>query len=98
MIGEKYDRGKPRSGLIMSDFACALAQVIDVGTFGATKYSPSGWRTVPDAYERYYDALWRHLLADITVEKDDESDLDHLSHAAWNILALLELRHRKEKC
>lgn len=95
MTGEKFDDGKPRAGLVIADFACALQKVIDVGTFGANKYSERGWRTVPEAYERYYDALWRHLLADITIEVDDESGLDHLAHAAWNILALLDLRHRK---
>lgn len=94
MTGEKHDTGKPRTGLMISDFSRALRAVAEVSTYGAEKYSPSGWLKVPDAPERYLDALYRHLLADCTEELDGESGLMHLAHAAWNLLALLEIHCR----
>lgn len=94
--GKKYDSGKPRVGLMISDFARALEMIADVTTFGAEKYAPSNWLNVVNAAERYNDALHRHLLKHAQGELlDDESGLTHLSHAAWNILALLELEARK---
>jgi len=83
--GVKYDAGKPRAGLVLGGFNKALMEVAKVGTFGAEKYTPNGWKTVdPD---RYRDALFRHLMQDGV---DEESGLAHLAHAAWNVLALLE--------
>lgn len=94
--GAKLDAGKPRVGLMVRDFARALRSVAEVTTYGAGKYSDSGWVHVPDARPRYHDALMRHLLADASGEVlDPESGLMHLTHAAWNILALLELKFRE---
>lgn len=93
--GVKHDQGEPLTGLMLQDFARALEAVATVTTFGAQKYSPSGWLAVPEAERRYTDALCRHLLADLRGEAaDSESGLPHLAHAAWNVLALLELRSR----
>ena len=90
--GAKLDAGKLRAGLMFSDFARALEGVAAVTTFGAQKYTPSGWRIVPDGVARYTDALHRHLLAQQAGESTDpESGLPHLAHAAWNALAVLEL-------
>jgi hypothetical protein len=94
--GAKDDQYKLRAGLVLGEFANALRDVCIVGTYGAKKYTPRGWLSVPNAEERYMDALMRHLLAHMQGAKyDDESYLPHLSHAAWNILALLELRDRR---
>jgi hypothetical protein len=90
--GVKHDHGKTMAALLR-DFSPALLQVADVGTFGAQKYARGNWLKVEDAKTRYDDALWRHLLQH---GKDPESGLDHLAHAAWNILALLTLKHREE--
>lgn len=90
--GAKHDAGKPRAGLMVSDFAHALQAVAAVTTFGANKYAPRSWATVPDARERYTDALFRHQLAQAAGEvTDSESGLPHASHIAWNALALLEM-------
>lgn len=94
--GVKYDAGKPRVGLMIGDFSMALNEVAKVATFGAEKYTPSGWVSVENAKERYTDALYRHLLASVTEHADAESGLSHVAHAAWNALALLELRQRGE--
>lgn len=96
MTGEKYDEGKPLAGLVLMDFARALQAVVEVGTYGAKKYEERGWLSVPMANKRYTDALWRHLLANAHTQYDEESNLEHLAHAAWNILALLELRRREK--
>lgn len=67
-----------------------LGDVVDVGTFGAKKYTDNGWREVPDADNRYYEALGRHLFSRRNV--DDQTGLSHMAHATWNALALLELQ------
>lgn len=93
--GAKLDAGKNRLGLVLGEFAHALWDVGEVGTFGASKYSPRGWLSVPDAKERYMDALMRHLMHHFSGEDiDPESGLKHLAHAAWNILAVLDLEYR----
>ena len=87
--GAKLDQGKPRAALVLQDFGPALLSVADVGTFGAAKYTPHGWLSVPDGEARYLDAAMRHLLKR---GDDPDSGIDHLAHAAWNILAALTLR------
>lgn len=90
--GVKLDHGKPRAGLVLGGFSRALLAVADVGTFGAQKYTPHGWLSVPHGIERYTDAMVRHQLAEASGEQtDSESGLSHAAHAAWNALARLEL-------
>ncbi len=92
MNGQKFDTGKPMAGLMMKDFARALIEVAKVTTYGCQKYgSPSGWQKVPNALARYQDALSRHQLADALTPTDEESNLRHKAHLAWNALATLEL-------
>jgi len=94
--GAKLDAGKTRTGLMVSGFALALNRVAEVTTMGAKKYTPNGWTVVPNANERYMDATYRHLFAHHNHSCDTESGIEHLAHAAWNILAILELQLRKE--
>ena len=92
----KYDDNKPLAGLVLEDFARALEAVVDVGTFGAKKYSEHGWLNVPNASDRYINAFYRHILAYGKKEYNDpESNQKHLAHAAWNLLAVLELEERE---
>ena len=88
--GAKLDAGKIKAG-VLHDFSSALLEVANVGSYGAEKYTREGWRSVPNGRQRYFDALWRHLLASRYEAFDKESGLDHLAHAAWNLLAVLEL-------
>lgn len=92
--GAKLDSGKLRAGLMLSDFPRALEALAAVTTYGAAKYSESGWVSVPDGEKPYRDALMRHLLAAQREECDAESGLPHLDHALWNVAALIELRER----
>lgn len=88
--GAKLDAGKNRMGLVLAGFAKALMEMCKVGTFGANKYTPEGWKSVPEPKERYMNALMRHVFAYMHGEiKDPETGLSHLAHAAWNVLALL---------
>ena len=91
--GAKLDNGKVRAG-VLADFGEALDAVAMVGTYGANKYTRNGWESVPNAIERYTDAKWRHLLAQHERMYDHESELMHLAHEAWNVLAVLELTLR----
>ena len=90
MTGIKYDQGKNRLGLVFRGFSKALWAVGQVGTFGANKYKPDSWQGIEQ--ERYQDALLRHLFLYFQGEKiDNESGLNHLSHVAWNALAILNM-------
>lgn len=92
--GAKLDADKTLAGVLL-DFAHALSAVADVGTFGAKRYSRGGWQSVENGQQRYLDACMRHLLAHGKGEAmDAQSGLSHLSHAAWNLLAILELDAR----
>lgn len=89
----KYDAGKsPIFRGAVSYFPRALAAVAAVSEFGARKYAWKGWESVPDGYNRYSDALVRHLTYEGQNEVlDPDSGLLHAAHAAWNALARLEL-------
>lgn len=95
--GAKLDKGKVRAALVLGGFARALWGVAEVGTYGATKYTPNGWIEVPNGPERYDDAKVRHwLLEKMGEEVDAETELIHAKHEAWNALARLDrlLRER----
>lgn len=92
--GIKYDNGKPLvlRGFL-KQFPRAIEEVARVSEFGANKYTWNGWETVPDAEQRYSEALARHLLRD---GDDAESERSHAAHAAWNAMARLELMLRNK--
>lgn len=93
--GAKLDANKNQVGLMLESFPHALEQVAKVSTYGANKYSRLGWVHVPDGEQRYFDALGRHMLEYAKgQDADPESGLLHLAHAAWNVLAVLELQCR----
>lgn len=78
----------------ITQFSKALIEVGHVGTFGAEKYTPFGFLSVPNGVDRYTDAMMRHFLHDFVL--DEDSGLPHLVHAAWNALARLELELRHD--
>lgn len=90
--GAKLDSGKPLAGLMIHDFAKALLAVAEVTTYGAMKYSESGWKCVPKGIKRYRDARMRHILMGDIEELDAESGLMHDAHVAWNALAILQMK------
>ena len=89
---DKDDAGKNRLGMVLGGFAGALEAVGLVGTYGATKYSDGGWKSVENGVERYNDAMMRHWIKKMCGGKvDKESGLAESANIAWNALAVLQL-------
>lgn len=94
----KMDMGKPPIVRgFMQYFARAIVAVSYVSEYGARKYGRAenpyslGWQDVPDGEGRYSDADGRHRVKiAIQGDYDDESEIAHLAHKAWNALAELE--------
>ena len=88
----KADSGKLQLSLVPTQI---IKDVAEVRMYGNKKYKdPENWRRVEP--QRYRDALYRHLLAYFAgEEKDEESGLPHLHHAACNIAFLIELEGGK---
>lgn len=95
--GAKLDAFKVRAGLALSGFPHALEEVARVGSYGAKKYTPYGFLSVPDGEARYHDAMMRHYL-DLCKGQtyDNESGCLLLAQVAWNALAWLELHLRNQ--
>ena len=93
--GAKLDSGKIYADAILAEMPRALWGIVEVGTFGANKYSLGGWTSVEDGIRRYRDAAARHRLKRQMGETlDPDSGLLHTYHEAWNVLASLELEMR----
>lgn len=102
----KADDGKLRWGLLLNNtlgVGKAVRAVVRVLNFavrskdkGGKGYTPHSWREVPNAKERYEDALHRHLDALREGETHDaESGESHWAHVATNALFLHELHEVK---
>jgi hypothetical protein len=86
--GRKFDIGKLQYGLVPPN---ALKETVKVLTAGAEKYDKNNWQIVPDAQNRYFDALQRHLWDwKMGHQNDPETNLNHLAHVVCNALFLLE--------
>lgn len=95
----KYDAGKVAvfQGAI-DYFPRAIEAVAGISQFGATKYAWKGWEGVDDGYNRYSNAMVRHLLKrGVEGPFDSDSKLLHDAHCAWNALARLELYLREQE-
>jgi hypothetical protein len=89
----KYDANKPAIFRGVIDyFPRAVESIGKVSTRGAAKYAWKGWESVPDGFNRYSDALMRHLVAEGKGEEvDEDTQLYHAEQVAWNAMARLEL-------
>lgn len=90
--GTKYDQDKLQYTLIPPN---ALAEVARNLTIGLKKYKErDNWKKVPNAEQRYLDALYRHLEAHRRGEIYDPDssvpDMPHLAAVAVNAMFLLE--------
>lgn len=93
--GVKYDDGKLRWSLLPWD---CVREIVKVLMIGAGKYSDDNWMKVPDAKNRYFSALHRHLYEWWAGETyDPESGLHHLSHAGCCLLFLLWFELERER-
>lgn len=95
----KYDGGKsPVFRGAIDYFPRAISAVAGISAFGASKYAWKGWEGVDDGYNRYSDAMVRHLIYEGEGEVlDPDSGLLHAAHTAWNALARLELYLRDSR-
>jgi len=92
--GTKFDTGKPRWDLLPVD---ALDELVQVLTFGASKYADRNWEKGIN-YSRVYGAAMRHLTKFWKgIDKDDETGLEHLAHAMCCCMFLLSYRLRGMK-
>lgn len=90
--GVKYDAGKLGVDLLAFD---SLLEVAKVYTFGAIKYIPDNWRKGMK-WSRIFGALCRHAIAWFLGEdKDSETGLNHMAHAAWCCLTLINYSKTK---
>ena len=85
--GIKHDGGKPGMSLLSRE---ALEQIALVMDFGKEKYAAHNWRS-GFQWSRPLSAAIRHIMAfNDGEDKDPESGLSHLAHAACCIMFLLE--------
>ena len=83
----KFDGGKHRTDLLPVRPLLEISKVLE---FGAAKYGERHWEAGMD-WERPYAATLRHLFAWQSGETaDPETGLNHLAHAACELLFLLE--------
>jgi hypothetical protein len=90
--GTKYDADKTQYSLVP---AHALKCIADNLTAGLKKYKErDNWKKVPNAQQRYLDALYRHLEAHRRGELYDTDssveNMPHLAAVAVNAMFLLE--------
>lgn len=79
-------QGKPEFDLLDSEIFYGIAKV---RAYGCKKYgNPDNWKTVSERH--YKNALLRHVLKYCLEDEelDPESMLNHLDHAACNIMFL----------
>lgn len=87
--GIKYDEGKPRIAEMILDFKEPLLELCKVWIFGVDKYGKSNWKLVENGKNRYLNAFYRHNMALLEKDTDDESNILHAAHMAFNALAYL---------
>lgn len=82
----RFNMGKVPMHLVPPD---ALLELVKVYQEGAKKYAPRNWERGMD-WSKCFDSLMRHALAWQTgQDRDDETGLLHMAHAAWNAIALV---------
>ena len=101
-ILEERKVGKVQMDLFDSGFPNAINEVAKVMTWAAENkgYKPHDWKWLPNAETEFSAAASRHRVKGFiqkaegtpAIERtDEESNIVHLAHAAFNVLAELEL-------
>lgn len=96
--GLKYDQDKlPYYTVLCTQFPLALREVVGRSKFGHDKYEKeddwNNWFRLGGerGIESYQNALMRHFFKD-----GEGSELEHDVAVAWNALAILEFKLRKD--
>lgn len=93
--GLKFDNDKAPMDLIPYEAEEAIAQVF---AFGQKKYDRANWAKGID-YSRLISATKRHLgRFNKGEDLDDESSLNHIAHAACNLVMLLWMIKNRDDC
>ena len=75
-----------------------IEEIVKVYTAGARKYGSNKWQDLPNGYDRYKAAMFRHLLE---FEKgrdiDPETGCLHLAQVAWNAIAMMHIAKAAKK-
>lgn len=91
----KADGGKTKPDLIELGFPRALRLVQATTDYGSEKYEEHSWRSVDDGFARYQRAYARHrqdrILDGNFMSRDKESNLPHVAHELFNLMAMMEL-------
>lgn len=93
----KLDQGKLMAG-ILEEFLPALNEVAKLGSMNNKpngKYERGSWQRVENGEQRYLDAFWRHILSG-RKGIDPETGMPHDVAIAWNALALIWFRLKRE--
>jgi hypothetical protein len=89
----RFNQGKIRYDLIPP---WALEQIAKVYTYGTIKYDDDNWWKGMKWRKDVFGCIERHIKKWFRGEKlDDESNLHHLAHAAWNCIALMEYERNR---
>lgn len=87
----RYNSGKPKCHYILhyKKFIELHARILEAGEI---KYEPLNWKKGGNTDESYLDSAVRHLTAFMEGKPfDDETGLNHLGHAIWNLMTMFEL-------
>jgi len=97
-VAERFNKGKPELWywLLFPHTAEGVARVLE---FGATKYKELNWTKGGKPDKEYLSAAMRHVMKHMRsmISRnpedmyDEESGCLHLSHAVWNLCALIDL-------
>lgn len=91
--GKKFDTDKVPMDLVSP---IALAEIAKVLGKGRDKYGAQNWRAGM-AWSRLIGAVLRHVLAfNGGEDKDPETGLSHLAHAACGLIFLLEYEQKRK--
>jgi len=86
--GRKYDKGKLLYSLMPP---YAHKEIVDILSYGATKYDPGNWMIVENMVYRYSNAAERHYAAWRMGETTDpETNKHHIAHAICCLMFILE--------
>lgn len=92
----RYNEDKPKLSYIL-EFPHAIEALARIMELGAEKYGDGNWKLGGKPDKEYMDSMMRHLRSFVEGEMyDKDSGCSHVGHAAWNLLALIELNHSNE--